>query len=340
MVAVSPGSREVRAAYVNRLGGADEINVGLVPGPQPTAGDVLVEVTATAVNRVDTFVRSGVYRTNVPFPFVVGRDLVGRVITCAARTGFAPGDRVWCNSIGYDGRQGAAAEQTTVPSGRLYGLPAGVSPQLAVSMLHPVATAHLAVTVHGQVRPGETVLVTGAAGNVGSAALVLARSVGARVLALCGASDLVYCRSLGADASIDYRAPDRFRRLADIAPKGIDVIVDSAGVNDVPRLLDLLSLRGRIVLLAGATDRPILPVGQLYMGDRSIRGFAISNAGEAELAQAAAVVNAVLSKGEYRPRRIEVHPLDRMPEIHKRVERDGQHGTRFVVQLGLDSVAL
>lgn len=329
-------TREVRAAYVDRLGPAEGIRIGPLPAPQPAAGEVMVEVTATAVNRVDTFVRSGTYRTEIPFPFVVGRDLVGKVLTCDAGTGFKPGDRVWCNSIGYDGRQGAAAERAVVPADRLYWLPDGVSPELAVSMLHPVATAHLAVSVHGRVRTGETVLVTGAAGNVGSATVVLARSLGARVIALCGAPDLAYCRSLGATASVDYRDPDRFRLLAKIAPGGVDVVVDAAGVNDLPPLLDLLNLRGRIVLLAGATDRPVLPVGQLYTRDCSIRGFAISNADRGELDEASAVVNAVLTERTYRPRRVKIHSLERMPEIHERVERDGQHGTRFVVRIGSD----
>ncbi|MFC7647003.1 alcohol dehydrogenase catalytic domain-containing protein [Streptosporangium lutulentum] len=110
------------AAYITRPGPADEIRIGRFPVPESGPPAVLVKVRALAVNHVDTFVRSGAYRTRLPYPFVIGRDLVGAVVTAAP--GFAPGDTVWCDSLGYDGRQGSFSEYAAVPADRLYPCPA------------------------------------------------------------------------------------------------------------------------------------------------------------------------------------------------------------------------
>lgn len=132
---------------------------------------MLVRVAAVAVNPVDTFVRSGAYRTPIPFPFVVGRDLVGTVVAYGSEAaGFALGDRVWCNSLGHDGRQGAAAQYAIVASDRLYRLPQGIDPLTAVAVAHPAATAYLGLTVHAGLVPGETIYIAGGGGHVGSAA--------------------------------------------------------------------------------------------------------------------------------------------------------------------------
>ena len=162
------------------------------PVPGPT--DVLVRVDAAAVDPVDMFVRSGAYRTPTPFPFVLGRDLVGTVAeTGPGATGFAVGDRVWSHSMGHGGRQGVTAEYCVVGVDRLYHLPGDVDAARAVAVLHPVATAHLALFRHARLQPGETVLVIGGAGNVGRAATVLAARAGARVLAVARAETAPDC---------------------------------------------------------------------------------------------------------------------------------------------------
>ena len=106
------------AAFIDGLGPPDTIRYGALPVPEPGPTDVLVRVHAVAVNPVDTMIRSGRYRTLVDFPFVIGRDLVGRVAELGSQvTGFAIGDPVWCNSLGHDGRQGACLLYTS-PSPR------------------------------------------------------------------------------------------------------------------------------------------------------------------------------------------------------------------------------
>ncbi|WP_371498444.1 NADPH:quinone reductase [Kitasatospora sp. NBC_00374] len=322
----------MRAAFIEQLGPPQNIHYGEVPAPVAGPTDVLVDVLAVSVNPVDTFVRSGVFRTPVPFPFVIGRDLVGRVASAGpGAAGFAEGDLVWCNSLGHGGRQGAAAEQAVVPADRLYHLPAGVDPVEAVAVVHPAGTAHLGLFTHGQLRAGETVLVGGAAGNVGSALLVLAAEAGARVVATAAARDAEYCRSLGAAEVFDYRDPELTRLVHATCPQGIDVHLDTSGANELAGTVELLAPRGRVVLLAGASSRPELPVGPLYMKDCSIRGFVISHASTAELAEAAVTVNRLLAAGRLSPRSVRRLPLSAAAEVHHRLEQGELNGRRVVL---------
>ncbi|MEN3614718.1 NADPH:quinone reductase [Plantactinospora sp. ZYX-F-223] len=332
---MTPAPLTTRAAYVERLGAATEIRYGdlAIAGPGPT--DVLVAVDATVVNPVDTFVRSGAYPTPVPLPFVIGRDLVGTVVAAGpGAPGFAAGDRVWCNSLGHDGRQGAAAERAVVPVDRLYRLPDGVPAELAVAVVHPTATAYLALFTHGRLRPGDTVVVAGAAGNVGSALVVLASTAGARVVATAAADDEAYCRSLGAAEVLDYRDERWPERVRALCPDGVDLYLDTYGRNDLENAVELLAHRGRVVLLAGLRTRPVLPAGSLYTRDGAVVGFVISRASTAELGAAARMINQLLAAGRLRPRGTEILSLREAAEAHRRVEAGKLRGTRLVLAPG------
>lgn len=322
----------MRAVWIDRPGPVENLRYGQLPVPAPGPAEVLVRVEAVAVNPVDTFVRSGSYRTPIPFPFVIGRDLVGTVADAGSEvTGFAAGERVWCNSLGHGGRQGATAEYAAVPADRLYRLPDSADANGAVAVLHPAATAHLALHTHGRLRPGETVYVGGGAGNVGAAAIVLATRARARVIASARAEDLDYCRSLGAAVALDYRA-DLVARLREAAPGGVDIHLDTSGHPDLDSAVDLLAARGRIILMAGMSARPPLPVGPLYTRDGSILGFAISLASTAELADAASNINELLAQCAFAPRRMEVLPLSSASDAHRRLEEGLARGTRLILR--------
>ncbi|HEX5594555.1 MAG TPA: NADPH:quinone reductase [Micromonosporaceae bacterium] len=325
----------MRAAYIEELGPPEVIRYGELANPVPGPNDVLVNVTATTVNPVDTFVRSGLFRTPVNFPFVISRDLVGTVVAAGpGAPGFAVGDAVWSNSLGHGGRQGAAAEQAVVAADRLYHLPAGIPPAEAVAVVHPAATAYLALFPHGRLCAGETVLVAGAAGNVGSALVVMAAEAGARVIATANERDFEYCRSLGAAEVLDYRDPALAAQVQQISPQGVDLHVDTSGENNLTRAVDLLAHRGRIVLLAGARTRPNLPAGPLYMKDGSIIGFVISHATTAELAEAAGAINRLLTAGRLRARALQHLPLTAVAEVHRRLEQGELRGKRAVLYPG------
>lgn len=283
------------AAYITRPCPADEIRIGRLPVPEPGSSEVLVKVVALAVNHVDTFVRSGAYRTRLPYPFIIGRDLVGTVV--AEAPGFAPGDLVWCNSLGLDGRQGSFSEYAAVPADRLYHLPGGVDPENAVASLHTAATAHLGLFKEASLRIGETIVVTGAGGGVGTATVQLAAAAGARVIATAREDDFDWCRRCGADEVVDYHDPDMYPEIAELAPDGVDVFWDNSGQHHLEQTVPLLALGGRMIILAGLGATPVLPVGQLYTRNASLRGFVISNATVAELAAAATAINHLLSRG-------------------------------------------
>ncbi|MET9022329.1 NADPH:quinone reductase [Actinopolymorpha sp. NPDC004070] len=313
----------MRAAYVDRLGPAEHIRVGELVVPAPAPDEVLVRVEAVAVNPVDTYIRSGRYRTPLPgFPFVVGRDLVGVVETCGvAADAFAPGQRVWTNGLGYAGRQGATAEYAVVPADRLYPLPDGLDPVRSVALFHPAVTAYLGLFRHvGGVGPGDTVVVGGAAGNVGSCVSQLAAFAGARVVALARTEDATWCRNHGATAVVDYRVEDLRDRLAAEAPGGATVWFDTSGRIDLALAVEVMADRGAVVLVAGRPEPAALPIAPFYLKSLRLLGYVITTASAAELADAARVVGAHLAEGRLDVRIGEVLPLDQAARAHQLVE--------------------
>jgi NADPH:quinone reductase-like Zn-dependent oxidoreductase len=329
MTASRPGARseavngDMTAAYITGFGGADDIRIGRLPRPVPGPDEVLVRADVVAANHVDTFVRSGAYATDVPFPFVIGRDLVGTVAATAGR--FAFGDRVWCNSLGHDGRQGSFAQYAAVPVDRLYPLPAGIDPVRAVAVLHTAGTAHLGLFRTARVRQGETILVQGAGGGVGSAVVQLASAAGARVIVVDRAENAAWCRTCGAADVLDRADPGTPAAVRDLAPGGVDVLWDCSGHHDFETTVPLLARGGRVILMAGLRVRAVLPVGAVYTRDISVRGFVISNASAVDLAEAAEGINRELALGRLTGRVRARLPLTEAARAHRMLEgREGE----------------
>lgn len=326
-----PAPATMRAAFIRATGGTDRIEVGELSIPRPGPTDVLVQVIASEVNHVDLFVRSGAYSTHTPFPFVIGRDLVGTVIEVGEGVdGFEPGDRVWCNSLGHHGRQGAFAQYAVVPAERLYALPAGVDPMSAAAILHTGATAHLGLVREAGLRLAETILVGGAGGGVGSAVVQLATAMGARVIATASPRDEQWCRACGADVVLDYHAADLDERIRAAAPRGIDVWWDTSGHHDLDAALSHLRPRGRILIIAALDATTALPIGALYTSDASLRGFVLSDATVDDLAAAADVINALLEAGRLKGRIAATFPLEEAARAHEEMEAGSRHG-RIVI---------
>ncbi len=310
----------MRAAFITALGPPEVIGIGDLPAPSPGPTDVLVRVEMVVANPVDTFIRSGRYQTPTPFPFVVGRDLVGTIVATGDGSHFSAGDRVWCNSLGHDGRQGSFAEYAVAPQDRVYRVPPGVDPAVLVAIAHPAATAYLAWFVHARLRPGETVYVGGAGGNVGAAATAMAHRAGARVVASARPDDHDRCRAAGADTVVDYRDRDLAALLHNAAPAGFDVFWDTSGHNEFDLIADVVTLGARVLLTAATTSRSQLPVAQLYTRDVTLHGYVISRAAVDDLAAAATLINAMLSEGELSARIAEVLPLTATAQAHARLE--------------------
>ena len=328
---------DMRAAQVDRPGPIDTIEVGRLPVPDIGDTEALVAVTTTAVNHVDLLVRSGAYRTVLPSPFVIGRDLVGTVVAVGDRVDdFAIGDAVWCNSLGHDGRQGTFAEYAAVPVERLYRLPGEVDPELAVGLLHSGATAHLGLLREGGLATGDRVFIGGAGGAVGSAAVRIAARLGAVVSASASPEDAAWVRSLGAGTVHDYREPALPDRLRAEVPGGFDLYWDTSGHHDFPATLPLMAQGGRIIVAAGMTATVSLPVGDLYTRDVSLRGFAISNASVTDLAEAAGTVNALLVEDGPLPVRIGARlSLAEAARAHRLLDPDEPESVRGKVVVRL-----
>ncbi|MYR37888.1 zinc-binding dehydrogenase, partial [Streptomyces sp. SID4944] len=186
---------------------------------------------------------------------------------------------------------------------------------------------------HGRVQAGETVVVLGGGGNVGSALVVLAVHAGARVVATASARDIDRLRGLGADEVIDYRDPDVVGRIRAACPKGVDVWIDTSARNDLETAVDLLAWRGRVVVLAGLTTRPVLPAGPLYLKDCSVVGFAISQATTAELAAAAETIGTLLAAGKLLPPATVPMPLSAAADAHGALERGEVRG-KILLRVG------
>ena len=331
MAAGPSAPRMMRAAYVERLGSAGEICSGELPVPEVSPGHILVRVVAAAVNPVDTYIRAGRYPVAVPFPFIIGRDLVGEVVTSGEGVSrFAPGQRVWCNSLGYGGRQGSFSEYAVIADERLYPLPEGVDPLQAVAVFHPAATAFLGLVHHlGGVHPGHTVLVGGGAGNVGSAIVQLAAAMGARVLATArGEQDASWCRACGAQAVFDYADPQLEAAVREAAPAGADVVWNTSGHDDLDLEIGLLAHGGQLALTAGLDQRPQFPVGPFYTKNARVVGFTITDASARELAEAATAINTLLAAGRLRMRIARTLPLEEARLAHQLVEGSGPAGER------------
>lgn len=316
-------------AYVTELGPADNIHVGEVAVPCPSADEVLVRVDAVAVNHVDTYVRSGRYSTVVNFPLIVGRDLVGTVVD--DQRGISAGQRVWCNSLGYGGRQGACAEFAAVPRSRLYPLPEGVDEIEALAVLHPASTAYLGLYRDARISANATVVVHGSGGALGSAVVQLASAAGARVIGVDRGTNTEWALACGAHAALDRDADNLTEQLSRMVEGGIDIFWDTTGRVDMSQVLPLLAPKGQVILTAGLSATAELRFGALYTRDAVVRGFAISNATSADLADAAGAINALLADNRIRPRQVILFPMSDAAAAHRAQEERRFPCARLIV---------
>lgn len=321
----------MRAAYLTALGPAENIRVGEVAVPVPDEGEVLVRVKAVAINHVDTLVRSGAYRTKMALPFVVGRDLVGTVVRDSA--GFVAGQAVWCNSLGFDGRQGACADFVAIPAARVYHLPADVDPLNALAVFHPAATAWLGLRRDTRTAHGDTVVVHGSGGAVGSAVVQMATAWGANVIAVDRVVNAGWALECGASAVVDRDACDVVDQVAALACRGVNLLWDNTGRLDMRSFLPLMALGGQIVVIAGLTATAALPLGAMYTRDVSVRGFAISNATEADLRSAAHDINDLLSAGRLHARSVIPFEFGDVAVSHRAQEDRSFPCARLIVRL-------
>ncbi len=321
----------MKAAFIRETGPPENIGFGDLPDPKPTETQVILRVKAVAVNPIDTYIRSGTIKADLPIPFIVGCDVAGVVEQAGARANrFKPGDRVWGSNQGLLGRQGTFAERIAVDEQWLYPTPDGVNDEDAAAIALVGITAHLGLVRAAKLKPGETLFVNGGSGGVGSTVVQMARAIGARVIATAGSAEkLEACRKLGAEVAINYKTENVGEATRKAAPGGVNVWWETTREPDFDLAVSSLAFRGRIIVMAGRDGRPQFPIGPFYTRDASLHGFVMFMASPEEQRAAAEDINRWLAAGKLRPKIDRVLPLSEATAAHRLQEQNtiGKAGT-------------
>jgi len=239
----------MRAVVVRRYGAPEVLEVQQVPDPQPKPGEVLIRIRAIGVNFADLLARMGLYPGTPKPPFVPGLEVAGVVEKVAEgdrRAGderFQPGDAV--TAIAHFN---AYAEWIVVPAKEVYRLPPGMRFEDGAAIPVNYMTAYHSMFVMGNLQPGDRVLIHGAAGGVGIAAVQLARARGLVTFGTAGPAKQEYLRKIGVDHPIDYQKSDFVEVVRKFAPDGIEMVMDPIGGKSLARGQQCLGPTGRLVV--------------------------------------------------------------------------------------------
>jgi NADPH:quinone reductase len=315
----------MRAAFIRETGPPENITVGELPNPKPVGSQVLVQVKAASVNPIDTYIRSGVAAPpNLPRPYIVGSDFAGVVKALGPEASrFQVGTRVWGANQGVLGRQGTFSELAAIEERWLYETPDRVSDEDAAAMALVGITAYLGLVDEARLEAGETVLVNGGSGGVGSTVIQMAKALGARVIATTSGPDKVkYCQALGADHVFDHEKDNIPEKVAALAPDGVQIWWETSRRPNFDTAVACLGRRGRIILMAGRNARAELPVGPFYSKSCRILGFVMFHAAPESQRRAAEHINRLLASGALKPKIDRVARLEDAAELHRLQEQN------------------
>ena len=265
------GSLNVRAAVCRSYGPPEVVQIEDLPSPPLDTGQIRVRVSAAAVNFPDVLIVANQYQIHLPTPFVPGSEFAGAVEEVAGGvTEWAVGDRVFGTGI-----SGAFAEEVAVAAASVTRIPDGVNDRLAAAFGVAHRTAYHVLRSVAAVQPGEEVIVLGAGGGVGLAAVQLGVLLGATVTAVASSAEkLEVAASCGARHLVDHRAGDLRQALRDALPAGADVVVDPVGGDLSEPALRALRPGGRFVTVGFASgDIPRIPLNLVLLKGIEIVGF-------------------------------------------------------------------
>ncbi|MDX1432600.1 MAG: NADPH:quinone oxidoreductase family protein [Gammaproteobacteria bacterium] len=261
----------MKAVLCSQWGGPQTLSIGEAASPQPAPGEILVGVRACGLNFADTLMIQGKYQERPEFPFSPGLEVSGEVLALGGGVeDFSTGDSV----IAFCGH-GGLAEQVAVPAGNAVHMPAGLEFVVAAGFGVVYGTAHVALHHRARLQPGEVLLVHGAAGGVGLAAVEVGRRMGASVIATAGSADkLALAAEHGAEHTINYREEsfrDRVKELTD--GRGADVVFDPVGGEVFDESLRCINWEGRILVVGFASGTiPQFPVNLALVKNMSVVG--------------------------------------------------------------------
>jgi NADPH2:quinone reductase len=301
----------VKAVLCKQYGPPESLVVEELPSPKAGAGEAVVTVKAASVNFPDVLIIQNKYQFKPPLPFSPGSELAGIVKEVGAGvTAFKPGDKVIAFTT-----YGAFAEEAKTEASRLMPLPEGMDFISGAAFLLTYATSDHALRDRGALKAGETLLVLGAAGGVGLAAIEIGKALGARVIA-CASTDekLAVCREHGADATINYAAEDLRERIKALTEgKGVDVVYDSVGGPYSEPAFRSLAWRGRLLVVGfAAGEIPKLPLNLALLKGASVVGVFWGDFARREPREFAASVRQLgqwYREGKLRPHVSQTFPL-------------------------------
>ena len=324
----------MRAVVITSPGDPDVLKLTEVPDPVPGPGEVLVEVAAAGVNRADVLQRMGFYPPPPGAPPYPGLECSGRISALGPGvTVWQPGDEV-CALLG----GGGYAEQVAVPQGQLLPVPDGVSLVDAAGLPETACTVYATVFQQARLTPGETILVHGGAGGIGTMAIQLAKSFGARVICTAGTpAKLERCTELGADLAVSY-VRDDFVPAVDVftGGRGADVILDIVGGPYLARNVAALATGGRLLVVStqGGSSAEL----DLQMLMRKRAGILASTLRARPPADKAVIVAGVreqvwplISAGRVRPVTDRVLPMADAADAHRVLEQGTHVGKILLV---------
>jgi NADPH2:quinone reductase len=313
----------VKAIRVHEFGAPEVLRLEDVPTPSPAAGQVLVRVKAVGVNPYDTYMRSGTYAIKPPLPYTPGSDAAGPVETVGPGVTVKPGDRVYtANTL-----SGAYAEYALALESQVHRLPDRVSFAQGAGVWVPYGTAYHALRHFADARGGETLLVHGASGGVGIAAVQIARAMGLVVLGTAGTpKGLDLARAEGAHQVFDHRQPgyqEAIRRAT--GDRGVDIILEMLANVNLGADLKLLATNGRVIVIGSRGDVTITP-RDLMTRRASVRAFTLWSITGPEEREVHAAIFTGLENGTLRPVVGKELPLAEAAQAHRDVMAPGAHG--------------
>ncbi|MEO5824249.1 MAG: NADPH:quinone reductase [Vicinamibacteraceae bacterium] len=322
----------MRAIRVTAFGGPEVLTLAEVPDPQPGPGQIRVRNHAVGINPVEAYVRAGTYASKPSLPYTPGSDSAGVVDALGEGvSGLAVGDRVY-QAGPMAASTGAYAELTVNDARNVHALPASLSFQQGAAVGVPCSTAWRALFQKAGVVAGETVLIHGGSGAVGTAAIQLARAAGLTVIATAGtAKGLELVTSLGAQHAVDHSQPDAAAAIkAAAGGRGPDVIIEMLANVNLARDAELLAPRGRIVVVGSRGSLDFAP--RLLMGkEASVFGMTLPNMTADEWRTVNTGVQTALAAGTLKPVVNRELPLAEAAKAHEAVMAGGAAGKIVLV---------